>query len=158
MAEESALEKIPYLLRRHTLKEEMPGLGEEMEMFGRAARRGELVEYKKIIAVVCDTVAGRKALGTALEMARRFSSELSVLFYAGISQKLKGEIEAAGIRFHVLSEAGTLSGQVMFAAKKDGADLIILPEKFTDSKTQKPTSVATIQTVSDATVPVMVVR
>lgn len=160
-SEESILDKIPYLLRRHTLKEEMPDLGYEVEVFKRAqsAARRTLVEYKRILVVVCDTQAGRRAFSTALGMAGKFSSELVVLFYASMSQKLKDEIEAAGVKYQVLTEAGTLSGQVLFSAKKDGADLIVIPERFTEAKTQKTaTSMATIQIVSDAQIPVMVVR
>lgn len=159
--EESVLDKIPYLLRKHTLKEEMPDLGYEVEVFKRAqsAAKRSLVEYKKILVVVCDTQTGRRAFNTALEIAGRFSSDLTVLFYASMSQKLKDEIEATGVKYRILTEAGTLPGQVLFSAKKDKADLIIIPEKFTEARMQKSTiSVATIQIVSDASVPVLVVR
>ncbi len=159
--EGSILDKIPYLLRRHTLKEEMPDLGYEVEVFKRAqsAARRALVEYKRILVVVCDTQAGKRAFSTALGISGKFSSDLIVLFYASISQKLKDEIDATGVKYKILTEAGTLSSQVLFSAKRDGADLIVIPEKFTEAKTQKnTTSVATIQIVSDALVPVLVVR
>lgn len=160
-SEESILDKIPYLLRKHTLKEEMPDLSYEADVFKRAqnAARRALVEYKRILVVVCDTQAGRRAFNAALGLAGKFSSDLIVLFYASMSQKLKDEIEATGVKYKILTEAGTLSSQVLFSAKKDGADLIVIPEKFTEAKTQKGnTSVATIQIVSDAVLPVMVVR
>jgi hypothetical protein len=148
---EGILDKLPYLLRKQTLKDEMPEFHEEREVFRRAASAaaGDTMRFDRMLAIVVECAEGRKVLNTAIDLARQNGSELVVMFYTEIIPEMKERVVASGIRYKFISKPTSATGDIMFIIKKEHVDLVIIPNKFSDKLSGM--SQVTKQVVAEAT-------
>ncbi len=132
---EGILDKLPYLLRKQTLKEEMPEFQEEREIFRKAqssASGGDTLHIDRILVIVSDCIEGRKALNTAIDIARQNGSELVVTFYTEVIPTMKERVTTSGVRYKFISKPTSATGDIMFVIKKERMDLVVIPSKFSD--------------------------
>ncbi|MFH0961611.1 MAG: hypothetical protein V1820_02920 [archaeon] len=131
---EGMLEKLPYLLRKQTLQEEMPEFSEERDIFRRAQAGavGSTLHTDRILVLVANCREGTKALNAAIDIARQNGSELVVAFYTEIIPALKDRVISSGIRYKLIAKPTSATGDIMFVIKKEKVDLAIIPEKFSD--------------------------
>jgi hypothetical protein len=148
---EGLLDKLPYLLRKQTLVEEMPEFREEREIFRRAqtAAAGETLHMDRILVIVANCLEGRKALNTAIDFARNGGSELVVTFYTETIPEMKDRVVSSGVRYKLISKPTSATGDIMFVIKKEHVDLVIIPNRFSDKLTG--TSQVTKQVFAEAT-------
>ncbi len=150
------LEELPYILRRHTLRDEMSAVEEQSLLFKKASRKREDFAFTNILAVVTSNRLGMKVMRTAIDFAVEFGAELSFISPAGFSDEMFSHLKSCGVPHTILPKAHTIDRDVIFFVKKHGFDLVIVPEKFRDRL--KKMSVATSQIVKGVRCPVMVIK
>lgn len=145
------LDKLPYMLRKQTLQEEMPEFSAERDLFRRAqtAAAGETLHFDRLLVLFAECRDGRKALNAAIDLARQNGSELVVAFYTEIVAEVKDRIMSSGIRYKLISKPTSATGDIMYVIRKEKVNLVVIPEKFSDKLAG--TSQVTKQIVAEAT-------
>ncbi len=157
--DESLLDRLPYILRKQTLQDEMPEFSEEREFFRRAQAGavGETLHPDRIFVLVANSREGIKALNTSIDLAKQNGSELVVAFYTETIPALKDRVSNSGVRYKLLTKPTSATGDIMFVIKKEKVNLVVLPEKFSDRLSG--ISQVTRQIVTEATeASVLVIR
>jgi hypothetical protein len=155
---ESIMDKLPYLLRKQTLKDEMPEFAEEREVFKRAqaSARGETLSYEKIMVIICDTQLGLKTLNTAVDLTRQNASEIVVVLYTDIPQSMKDLVLNSGVKYKLVQKPTSATGDIMFMIRQEKVDLVVMPERF--SQKIAGISAVTKQIVAESDSAALVIR
>ncbi len=151
--EEDVLDRLPYLLRRHTLKGEMEELKEEREMLV-----GKEVILSKIFAFIPNNHLGEKTLDTSISIARRFGCELHLAYDAEPSKERTEKIAKSGVVVKRLElRRSNLENELLSLAGRKKFDILILPSSF-GKRTLKKISITTDNIVEKAKRAVLVIK
>ena len=152
--EEDVLDKLPYLLRKHTMKGEM----EDVEAERKLLSGKQEVFLSKIFAFVSGNDLGDKTLETALSIARRFSCELHVAYDTEPKKETLEKIAKSGVSAREIKiNRINLENELLLIASRKGFDLLILPASF-GKKGLKKISITTENIVEKAEAAVLVIR
>lgn len=124
--EEDALDRIPYVLRKHTLKGEMEEVEEEKKLLSSSG-----ISLSRIFAYVPNNSLGDKTLDTAISVGRRFNCELFLSYGGSPSKEAVEKLARSGLIAKTVEVSRQkLEDEIIYLAERKGFDVLILPSSF----------------------------